>query len=114
MPQNDPWPSPSPSPSRRDFLKVSGAALVGSALAPVASALPNLAVHQQGSSVIKVGLLGCGGRGTGAAANALAADPAVELVAMGDVFADMLENSLNVLKADKEVGARVKVDEAHK
>jgi predicted dehydrogenase len=108
MPQND------SSPSRRDFLKVSGAALVGGALVPVAAALPNFAVHQQGSSVLKVGLLGCGGRGTGAAQQALAADPATELVAMGDVFGDMLENSLQSLKADKDVGARVKVDDGHK
>jgi myo-inositol 2-dehydrogenase / D-chiro-inositol 1-dehydrogenase len=102
------------SPSRRDFLKVSGAALVGSALAPAVSALPGFPVHQQGSGTIKVGLLGCGGRGSGAAANALSADPNVELVAMGDVFADMLEDSLKNLKASAEFGARVKVDEAHK
>lgn len=100
--------------TRRDFLKVSGAAIVGSALAPMASALPNVAVHQQGSSTIKVGLLGCGGRGTGAAQQALTADPNVELVAMGDVFADMLENSLNSLKADKDVGARVKIGDGQK
>jgi predicted dehydrogenase len=106
--------TPNDGSTRRDFLKVSGAALVGSALAPVASALPNLAVRQQGSSTIKVGLLGCGGRGTGAAQQALAADPGVELVALGDVFADMLENALQVLRADKEVGARVKIDDGRK
>jgi predicted dehydrogenase len=99
---------PTADASRRDFLKVSGAALVGGALAPLASALPNLAVHAQGTGAIKVGLLGCGGRGGGAAANALAADPQVELVAVGDLFADMAENTLQSLRTS-EHGARVKV-----
>ena len=102
------------SPSRRDFLKVSGAALVGSALAPAVSALPNLAVHQQGSGTIRVGLLGCGGRGTGAAEQALTADPGVELVALGDVFGDMLENAYKTLKSNLDYGARVKVGEGGK
>jgi predicted dehydrogenase len=50
--------------------------------------------------VIKIGLVGCGGRGSGAAANALAADPGVRLHAMGDVFADRLELSLKSLRED--------------
>jgi predicted dehydrogenase len=44
-----------------------------------------------------VGLIGCGGRGTGAAVNALAADENVEIFAMGDLFADNLESSLALL-----------------
>ena len=103
---------PTADASRRDFLKVSGAALVGGALAPLASALPNVAMHAQGAGVLKVGLLGCGGRGGGAAANALAADPQVELVAVGDLFADMAENTLQSLRAS-ENGARVKVTPDH-
>jgi len=98
--------------SRRDFLRSSGAALVGSALAApagaAASALPRLAVHARGTDTIRVGLLGCGGRGTGAAANALAADPGVELVAIGDLFDDMAQNCLRTLQASED-GARVKV-----
>ena len=50
------------------------------------------------NNTLKVGLVGCGGRGTGAAAQALTADPNTELVAMGDAFADRLESSLNNLK----------------
>jgi myo-inositol 2-dehydrogenase/D-chiro-inositol 1-dehydrogenase len=42
---------------------------------------------------IKVGLLGCGGRGTGAAANALNADPGVVIWAMGDVFPERIAGS---------------------
>jgi predicted dehydrogenase len=106
--------APTADPSRRDFLKASGAVLVGGALAPIASALPglpNLAVHSQGSGKLKIGLLGCGGRGAGAAANALAADPQTELVAVGDLFADMADNTLKALRAS-EVGARVTNPEA--
>jgi predicted dehydrogenase len=52
---------------------------------------------------LKVGLIGCGGRGTGAAANALKADTNVKLVAMGDAFPDRLQTSLeNLQKVAKE------------
>ena len=51
-------------------------------------------VHAAGDDVLKVGLIGCGGRGTGAAANALGADPNVKLTAMADTFADQIEKSL--------------------
>ena len=50
--------------------------------------------HAAGSDVLKVGLIGCGGRGTGAAGNALDADKNVKLVAMADAFADRLQASL--------------------
>lgn len=87
--------------NRRTFL--SGA----SALA-AAAALPG-GVHAQGSEVIKVGLIGCGGRGTGAANNALRADPHVRLTAMGDVFGDKIQASLNQLKGEAEVAGRIEV-----
>jgi predicted dehydrogenase len=104
-------PSDPARPSRRDFLKASGATVVGSALAPLAAAapLPIRALHSQGSGAIRVGLLGCGGRGSGAAKNALMADPQAELVAVGDLFADMAENCVKSLAHDAECGARVKV-----
>jgi predicted dehydrogenase len=107
--------SPGPRPSRRDFLKSSSATLVGigvgAGLAPAGLASPSLttrAVHSQGRGTIKVGLLGCGGRGSGAAANALAADPGVELVAVGDLFEDMANNCVNSLRTSAN-GAQVKV-----
>jgi predicted dehydrogenase len=62
--------------------------------------------------MLKIGLLGCGGRGTGAALNALRADPNSKLWAMGDVFADHLEASLATLQGSEEsadVAARVDV-----
>jgi predicted dehydrogenase len=56
---------------------------------------------------LKVGLVGCGGRGTGAAIEALRADPNVELTALGDVFRDKLDASVARLK--KQMPDRVKV-----
>lgn len=47
-------------------------------------------VFTSGSERLRIGLVGCGGRGTGAAAQALAADPAVRLVAIGDLYADQV------------------------
>lgn len=91
-----PAPQGDPSPSRREFLKRSTVAVVGSALAGSLSIARS--AHAGGSDEIKVGLVGCGGRGTGAAAQALAADPGARLVAMGDVFADRLHSSLANLR----------------
>ena len=72
--------------SRRGFLKSSGAAVVTSAIAAHEFMPSN--VHAAGGDVLRVGLIGCGGRGTGAAAQALKADPNVKLMALGDVFKD--------------------------
>ncbi len=72
-----------PQNTRRDFLKTT--VLAGSALAVNASLFSN--VHAAGSKeTIKVGLIGCGGRGSGAVHNVLHAAPDVEVVAIGDVF----------------------------
>ena len=65
------------------------------------------------SDTLRIGLIGCGGRGSGAANEALGADKNVELVAMGDVFEDRLKASLNNLKANGKVAARIKVDPDH-
>ncbi len=75
------------SQSRRDFLKTSSAA-AGAALA-AGLAVP--AVHAAGGDTIKVGLIGCGGRGTGALENVLSAAPNVTVVALADAFQDRLE-----------------------
>ena len=81
--------------SRRNFLKQSSVALVGGAVASRFTGLP--AVRAAGSDVIKVGLIGCGGRGTGAAKDVLSSARGVKLVAMGDVFKDHLDKSLDML-----------------
>jgi predicted dehydrogenase len=91
--------------SRRDFL-TGTAALAGAALT-----LPLLhtRAYAAGGDTLKVGLVGCGGRGTGAAAQALKADPNVELVALGDLFGDRAQKALATLKNDEEIGKKVKV-----
>lgn len=68
-------------------------------------ALPSYA-HVFGSDVIRVGLVGCGGRGTGAASNAVEAAEGVEIYAMGDLFKDRLDSSRENLKG---LGARFNV-----
>ena len=65
--------------SRRQFLKVSGLAAAGTVLATGG-------VHAAGSDTIKVGLIGCGGRGSGAAADVLRSAKGVEIIALGDYF----------------------------
>src|SRR4051812_48199485 len=90
-----------PSPTRRDFLRTSAA--VAGALA----AVPH--VHAGGSDVLRIGLIGCGGRGTGAASQALRADEQVKLVAMGDAFEDRLQSSLATLRKDEKVAAKIDV-----
>jgi predicted dehydrogenase len=64
--------------------------------------------HAAGSDTLKVGLVGCGGRGTGAAEQALTADKNVKLVAMADAFQDRLESCLSTLKSSG-VADRVEV-----
>lgn len=94
--------------SRRDFLKTS--ALVGGALAAPSILSGNLRA-QSADSTLKVGLVGCGGRGSGAASQALKADKNVVLVAMGDAFEDQLQNSLQSLQ--KNHPDKVKVTPEH-
>ncbi len=95
--------------TRRDFIKTS--ALIGGALMGPAI-LPDNLHGAANNAPLKIGLIGCGGRGTGAAGQALKADKNVTLTAMGDVFEDQLTASLNVLQKDEP--ARVQVDEAHR
>src|SRR4051794_23268734 len=74
-------------PSRRDMMKTTGAVAAASVLAGVA--LPH--VHAAQSNDIRVALVGCGGRGTGAAENAMSVkNGPIKLVAMADVFPERL------------------------
>jgi predicted dehydrogenase len=87
-------------PSRREFLARGGKVAAGSALAGVA--LPW--VHAAEDNTIRLALIGCGGRGSGAAANALGAPGGpTKLVAMADIFEDRLSNSYKNL-AEKYAG----------
>ncbi len=79
------------------------------AAAEVAAITAPAGVPQHGT--LRIGVIGCGGRGTGAAVQALMADPNVILVAMGDVFADRLESSLKGISDEMgdQAAARVQV-----
>ncbi len=83
------------STTRRNFLKTSGSALAGAALA-APLALPRVGYAAE-DNTIKIALVGCGGRGTGAAANALSTKGPTKLVALADVFPKRVENSFKML-----------------
>src|SRR5437762_1410089 len=86
--------------NRRDFLKTSGVGLTVGALA--GATIPT--VHAAQDSTVRIALVGCGGRGTGAAQNALTVQNGpIKLVAMADVFDDRLKTSHKAL-ADKFEG----------
>jgi len=83
---------------RREFLQAGAATL----------AAPALLSAMQAGKVIKVGLVGCGGRGSGAAAQALKADDFSNLTAMADVFQERIDDSIERLR--KIHGEKVKVE----
>ncbi|MCA9235084.1 MAG: Gfo/Idh/MocA family oxidoreductase [Planctomycetales bacterium] len=68
-------------------------------------------VHADGAGgeTLRVGLIGCGGRGEGAAIDALMADPQTELVAVGDAFRDRADDCLGRLQQNEQVSSRVNV-----
>jgi predicted dehydrogenase len=80
-----------PPASRRDFLTRSSALAVGGSIAASLGSVP--AVHAQGSDAVNVALIGCGGRGSGAALNAMKADPNNRLTVMCDLFPDRMAQS---------------------
>ena len=95
--------------SRRKFIKSTSAAALGTTLAfnigfPQRSFAAN-------SDTLKVGLIGCGGRGTGAANQAMGADSNVVLSAMADIFPDRMQSSLENLKSLH--GDKIQVDPEH-
>ncbi|MEO9003769.1 MAG: Gfo/Idh/MocA family oxidoreductase [Ginsengibacter sp.] len=96
--------------SRRSFLKESGIVMAGSALAYNTGLSASILTSRK--SVLKVGLVGCGGRGTGAAMDAITADPNAVLTAMGDIFEDRLDEALtNLTEINPE---KIKVEKQNK
>ena len=95
--------------NRRNFLehsaKITAAGILMSRLPAASKKLINI------EGEIKVALVGCGGRGTGAAAQALAADPDVRLVAIADVFVDRAEECFSSLSENNEHSDRLNVNE---
>jgi myo-inositol 2-dehydrogenase / D-chiro-inositol 1-dehydrogenase len=93
--------------SRREFLKNAGRIAVTSALVGVETP----SVHAAGSDIIRVGLIGCGARGPGAAVNAMNVDPGARLVALTDIFLDKVQSRREMLR--KERPKQVEVGNAH-
>lgn len=92
-------------PSRRDFLKASAAAAATGGLAIGRSA------HAAGDETVKIGMIGSGGRCSGAARESMAAGPYVKLVAMCDVFRDRVQAHREALR--KQCPNQVIVDDDH-
>src|SRR5438552_13026732 len=83
--------------TRRGFLRTSSKMAAGGALL---AALPveRFALGASPGDTLRVALIGCGGRGSGAADQALSTSGGVKLVAAADAFADRMEGSLGLLK----------------
>jgi predicted dehydrogenase len=94
--------------TRRDFVKRSTIATAGVSAGLMASG--NFA-YAGGTDSIRLGLVGCGGRGTGAADNCVKSSDGVTLVAMGDLFQDQMEKSKETLK--ERLGDKFQVDGEH-
>ena len=92
--------------NRRQFLSTSLAAAGGVGAATLVRTSP---AHAAGGDLLKVALIGCGGRGTGAARQALLADSNVKLVAMADAFDDRLQLSLSSLSKIESVAGKIDV-----
>jgi myo-inositol 2-dehydrogenase/D-chiro-inositol 1-dehydrogenase len=87
-----------PQTTRRDFIKKGSSLLVAGGVAAGSLSIARGA-HSFGSDTIKIGLVGCGGRGTGASVQALnTTGGEVKIVAMGDVFADRLQGAIRSIK----------------
>jgi myo-inositol 2-dehydrogenase / D-chiro-inositol 1-dehydrogenase len=94
--------------TRRDFLK-SSAVVASAAVVGVNNIAHN--AYAAGSDIIRVGMIGCGGRNTGAAVQALAADPGARLVAMCDIFMDRVKAKREQLR--EQMKDQVIVDDDH-
>ncbi len=111
-------PASPDSQSRRDFLKTSSAAAIGGSL--LANFAATSGLYAGVDETLRVGLVGCGGRGTGAAINALGGDPNAKLVALADAFgpeseaagthSDELSRCVNNLKNASEVASQVEIE----
>ena len=94
-------------PTRRDFIATSGKAAAGAVLASAIAARSYAAEN----NTINIALVGCGGRGTGAASQALSTKGPTRLVAMADVFEHRLQSSLNGLKQQHSASVDVPPDQ---
>jgi predicted dehydrogenase len=98
------------SVTRRDFVKATAAVAAGSLTA--SSLAVARSAHAAGSDAIRIGLIGCGGRGSGAALNALEASPRTRIVALADVFQDRIDDRRGPL-AERDERAKVADDRCY-
>ena len=91
--------------SKKNVATAAGAVALASSIAHVA--------HAQGSGKIKIGLLGCGGRGNGALRQCLQADPGVEVIALADLFESQVRKTRDRIMRDSKFQDRVKIDDDH-
>ena len=92
---------------RRDFIRKTG-----TVAGAIAVGFPGIISGQTVTNALKVGLIGAGGRGSGAAAQALNADPNAELTAVADIDEAIVDRAANRLKGSARFGNRVKIDRA--
>ena len=92
---------------RRDFLKKTG-----TVAGVIAAGFPGIISAQTVTNAVKIGLVGAGGRGTGAAGQALSADPNNELTAVADIDEAIVERAATRLRGSTQFGSRVKIDHA--
>ncbi len=92
---------------RRGFIKTAAGAV-----GVLAAGFPAIISAQTLTNSLKVGLVGCGGRGTGAASEALNADPNNELTAVADVDQAQIDHSLSTLSGISKIAARVKAEKS--
>lgn len=95
-----------PRTSRRDFAIRTSAGLAAASGLSLARS-----VHAAGSDELKVALIGCGSRGTGAAVHCLMAGPNIKLIAVADAFRDRADSCLAHLRKDGDVGGKIDVPE---
>lgn len=95
--------------NRRDFMKSSALTMGGLMAMPVGAG-----AYVTGDDAIKIGIIGCGGRGTGATVQALSTSQNLKLVAMADAFRDRLDKSLANIKKEITNAERIDVPEDHK
>ncbi len=101
---------PQPSLSRREFVHLAAGAVAGAALSARGQEGMKPIPPVAGSDRLKVGIIGCGGRGTGSTNNVLKADKAAVVWSMGDIFQDRLDGCLKSLHEEFQEGFDARVE----
>jgi myo-inositol 2-dehydrogenase/D-chiro-inositol 1-dehydrogenase len=93
---------------RRDFLKKTG-----TVAGVIATGFPGIISGQSVTNSLKIGLVGCGGRGSGAAGQALTADKNNVLTSVADVDETIVDQATSRLKGSERFGSQVKIERAY-